>query len=572
MNRNKTVWSLWRQNAETFPDREAIVHWSVGEEPIRWKWFDLINKARSFGRRLYENGIRQGEVCALIIRHNPDFYPLYMGIVAIGAIPAVLAYPNPRLHPDKFKAGLRGMSVHSGLDWILTESELAPQIRSLACEEGTTVRAILTPLENLERLEEPDIPEVAVSADQVCLLQHSSGTTGLQKAVALSHRTVIAHLENLAAAIKLESSDKIVSWLPLYHDMGLISSFHVPLGSNVPLVQMDPFEWVLAPSTLWEVIHEERGAVLWMPNFAFNILADRTREEDIEGFRFDSVRMLINCSEPVRKESIDRFLTRFAAYGIRPESMAASYAMAEVTFAATQTVPGKPPTILAVDRNVLAGGYAVPPNSDSPVRHCVSSGIPIPGCDLQIIDEQGNVLGEDRVGEIQIASESMFTGYRNRPDLTAEVLQKDWYASGDFGFVHDGEYYVIGRKKDLIIVAGKNLYPEDIEDAVSGIAGVLAGRVIAFGYEDIDLGTERVALVAETALTDRSELEKLIREIVETVMALDITLSKVILVVPRWLVKSSAGKPSRSATQARIAGNADNTGILLIQTFGNGGD
>jgi len=572
MNRDKTLWNLWCQNAETCPDREAIVHWSVGEQPIRWKWLDLINKARSFGRRLYENGIQQGQVCALIIRHNPDFYPLYMGIVAIGAIPAVLAYPNPRLHPDKFRAGLRGISVNSGLDWILTESELEPQIRSLACEEGTTVRAILTPLENLDHLEKPDIPEITVSADQVCLLQHSSGTTGLQKAVALSHRTVIAHMENLAAAIKLESHDKIVSWLPLYHDMGLISSFHIPLGFNVPLVQMDPFEWVMAPSTLWEVIHDERGTVLWMPNFAFNILADRTRDDDIEGLRFDTIRMLINCSEPVRQESIDRFLSRFVPYGIRSESMAASYAMAEVTFAATQTVPDKPPMVLTVDRNALANGYVSPPKGESPVRHCVSSGIPIPGCDLQIIDEQGNILGDDQVGEIQIASESIFTGYRNRPDLTAQVLQKGWYASGDFGFVHDEEYYVIGRKKDLIIVAGKNLYPEDIEDAVSGVPGVLPGRVIAFGYDDVDLGTERVAMVAETELTDRSELEKLIRDIVEAVMALDITLSKVYLVVPRWLIKSSAGKPSRSATKARVAGNEDNTGILMVQTFGNGGN
>lgn len=564
----ETLWQIWCKNAAEYPNREAIIHWTVGEQPVRWLWADLIRRARSFGHRLYNKGIRPGDVCALLIRHNPDFYPLYMGIEAIGAIPAVLAYPNPRLHPDKFRAGLRGMSHNSGLDWILTETELEDQVRPLVCEEGTTVRAVLTPLADLEHLETPDIPMIHVAADDICLLQHSSGTTGLQKAVALSHRTVIAHLDNLAAAVHMGQADKVVSWLPLYHDMGLISAFHIPLRKAVTCVHMNTFEWVMAPSTIWEVIAAEKGTVMWLPNFAFNLLADRTRDEDMEGLRLDRLRMVINCSEPVRHDSIEKFLARFAPYGLREESLAASYGAAEVTFIATQTVPGKAPSVIPADRNALAGGRYMPPVPGGPVRHCVSSGIPIPGCDIRVVDEQGNALKDGEVGELQLSSVSIFSGYRNRPDLTAQVLRDGRYLSGDYGFRYHDEFYVIGRKKDIIIVAGKNLYPEDIEDAVGGVPDVLAGRVIAFGYDDNELGTERVAVIAETALRDPDQLDKLSWEIVEAVMALDVTVTKVFLVGPRWLIKSSAGKPSRSTNRARILDTTDARGILLAKTFG----
>lgn len=568
-----TLWNQWCCNANRWPEREAIVHWSIEGDPVRWNWANLISRARYYGHRLYQQGIRRGEVCALIIRHNSDFYPLYMGIVAIGAIPAVLAYPNPRLHPEKFKIGLLGMAAQSGLDWILTEKSLAEQIRSLVLNEQTTIRDVLEPLEELEPVHFSDLPAVTASPQDTCLLQHSSGTTGLQKAVALSHQAVMTHLENYGSSIALGRDDRIVSWLPLYHDMGLIAAFHLPLFFAIPVIQLDPFEWVMAPSILWNVVHEEGASLTWLPNFSYNILADRTRYEDMEGLSLHTLRMLINCSEPIRKESHQKFLDRFTQYGIQPENLSTCYAMAETVFAVTQSLPNQIPTVLSADRNVLSQGRFVPAGADSPVRYCVSSGMVIPGCFIQVRDEKGDCKGDDEVGELFVASESLFEGYRNRPDLTSLVLINGWCATGDYGFMHEGECYIIGRKKDIIIMAGKNIYPEDIEDAASGIKGILPGRVIAFGYYDAELGTERAAIIAETECKEQAALEQLAMQIVEKVMMLDITVSRIYLVIPRWLIKSSSGKPSRSTNRARVLDQAAKTeGILFFQGLHQGGE
>lgn len=562
--KNLTLWNQWQQHARSTPEAEAIVHWTVGNDPYRWTWGRLIGAALRYATRLYAEGVRPGQVCALIIRHNPQFYPIYLGIDALGAIPAVLAYPNPRLHPEKFRQGLEGMARHSGLDWLLTEEALDPLVRPLTLKAENPIRSILFPLqweeavgENGRTMSNVDPMTVRLegcTADPrgPCLLQHSSGTTGLQKAVVLSHRAVIEHIHRLAETIAIRSDDKIVSWLPLYHDMGLIASFHLPLCLGLPSVQLDPFEWVVAPSILLEVISREKATLTWLPNFAYNIMADRVHEEDLAEVRLDSLRMAISCSEPVRQESFEKFLARFAPYGMRAGALAASYAMAETTFAVTQTIPDSPPRKLKASRRELAQGRYQPAQDDHDVRFCVSSGPPITGCTLRVVDDTGKDVADGLAGEILIRSVSMFDGYRNNPEKTAEVLRNGWYHSGDLGFRYDGEYFIIGRTRDIIIVAGKNLYPEDIEDAINGVAGVIPGRVVALGVEDESLGTEQIAVVAETGYTAKNDLKALRQAIVEAGMAIDVTIAYVCLVPPRWLIKSSAGKPSRSANKRRV--------------------
>jgi acyl-CoA synthetase (AMP-forming)/AMP-acid ligase II len=505
---------------------------------------------------LAEHGVQKGDVCALIVRHNPHFYPLYLGVSSLGALPAVLAYPNARLHPDKFRQGLEGMSRRSGLDQILTERALEPMVTPLVAGEGSTIRNILYPLEVLSLPGSSDhaIAEHApVSPDEPCLLQHSSGTTGLQKPVVLSHRAVLEHVQRYAEAIGLNAKDRIVSWLPLYHDMGLIAAFYLPLVSGVPLVQLSPMEWVSAPILLLEAISRERATLCWLPNFAYRFMADRIRDEDIDGLRLDSLRLVVNCSEPVRAESHDGFHKRFARYGIKRESFGACYAMAETTFAATQTPPGKEARRLLLDRAALSRGEVrvLPANEFAGGRWCVSSGQPVPGCALRIVDEQRKDFPPNRVGEIAISSVSLFDGYRNYPEKTAEVLADGWYFSGDYGFIHDGDCYVVGRKKDLIIVAGNNVFPEDVEDAVGAVPGVIAGRVVAFGVDDERLETEVLCVIAETDTQTDSEVKTLRLAILQAGMAIDATISRVYLVPPRWLIKSSSGKPARSTNRDR---------------------
>lgn len=557
----KRLWDVWQHHAETRPDAEAVIHWKADGEPHRWTWARIMEAAVSFAANIRREGIRRGDVCAIVIRHHKDFYPLYMAIDLIGAIPAVLAYPNPRIHPEKFRQGLEGMAHHSGLDWILTEKSLEEAVRPLVLKEGSTVRGILFPLEWPE--EPPGADAVTdmiarlrrdVGPDDPCLLQHSSGTTGLQKAVVLSHSAVLNHVAFYGRSIRVRRDDKIVSWLPLYHDMGLIAAFQLPLACGIPMVQIDPFEWVQAPVMLLKAISREEGTLSWLPNFAYNLLADRVREEDLDGIRLDSIRMLINCSEPVRNESHAKFLRRYSPYGFPPEALAACYAMAETTFAATQTEPGRSARTLVAVRDALARGRYEPhaAGTDRKAKICVSSGAPIPGCVLKVVGEDGEELPDDRVGEIAIRSASLFDGYRNQPEKTAEVLEGGWYSSGDYGFRHEGEYYVIGRKKDIIIVAGQNIAPEDVEDAVNEVPGVLPGRTVAFGVEDPEAGTEQVCVVAETEETTEAGQKALRREIREAGIRINAAIARVYLVPPRWLVKSSAGKLSRKLNRQRV--------------------
>lgn len=562
---SKTLWSRWEYFARTQPMKDAVVHWSATGRNYRWSYGQLLKSANKYSERLKQLGVKKGDVCALIIRHNPQFYPLYLGIVGIGALPAVLAYPNPRLHHEKFQQGLIGMSERSGLNWIFTERELERIIKPLIVYRGKVNSGLFFPLEwefkeniNAKKLEELEEIRNSINENNPTLLQHSSGTTGLQKPIVLSHKAILDHVNNYGKAIQLSDVDIVASWLPLYHDMGLIAAFHLPLASGITTIQINPFEWVLAPSILLDVISKEKATLTWLPNFAYNLMTDKIKEEELENISLVSLRMTINCSEKIRAESQEKFYRKFNKYELSKYSLATMYAMAETTLAVTQSKPEKRATEIMVDRSELSQGFVEITENEKKTIVCVSSGKPIDGCEIKIVNDRREEVSEDRVGEIAVKSISMFQGYRNYPDKTAEVLEDDgWFYTGDLGFIYDDELYVIGRIKDIIIVAGNNIYPEDIEDAVGKIENVIPGRVVAFGEEDEELGTEQISVVAETKLDNEIELRKLSMDIVKAGMSIDVNIHNVYLVPPRWLIKSSSGKPSRKTNKQRIMDNID---------------
>lgn len=559
MKQFKFVWDCWEHHASNTPDAEAIVHWDSLNGHFRWTCGCLYQSAMRIAACLLRHGVCAGDVCALIIRHHKDFYPLYMGISLAGAVPAVLAYPNERLHPEKFLQGLTGIAQTSGLDWVLTEKDLEQTVAPLLASLKTFIKGIFCPLEwaTPEQLSEIDNGTLKEHRRSLCdskpfLLQHSSGTTGLQKAVTLSHHAVLEHVVRYAEAIQMSANDKVVNWLPLYHDMGLIAAFHLPLALGVPSVQIDPFQWVCAPAIFLQAISKERATLAWLPNFAYHFMADRVPDEEMEGVNLSCMRMFINCSEVVRAESHEKFFNRFCKYGIKIETLGACYAMAETTFAVTQTSPGEQAKAIEVDREALAQGKVESPRHESAVRKCVSSGRPVSGCSIKVMDEQGRKLRENEVGRIVIQSVSLFDGYRNQPMKTRAVFQNGWYLSGDIGFCRDGEYFIIGREDDVIVVAGRNIFPEDVEDAVSKVKGVIPGRAVAFGVDNDGTGTQDVWLAAETHCNTQEEKAAFILGIKKAGMDIDVTISSVCLVPPRWLIKSSSGKLSRKTNKERL--------------------
>jgi acyl-CoA synthetase (AMP-forming)/AMP-acid ligase II len=360
------------------------------------------------------------------------------------------------------------------------------------------------------------------------------------------------HVVNLGNGYKLTEKDKIVSWLPLYHDFGLIACFQIPLAYGITTIQINPFEWVLAPVLLLEAITKEKATLTCLPNFAYNVLSEKIHDDELSGISLESLRLIVNAAEPVRHDSHKKFIDKFEKYGLNPLALAVMYGMAEVTLGLTVTDPGKPITELVVDRNELSKGVMKLAGKDSVIRVCVSSGRTLNGCEARIVDDNRNDIADGLVGEVAVKSVSMFDGYRNYPEKTAEVVQNGWYYSGDYGFKYKDEFFIIGRKKDLIIVAGKNIYPEDIEDVVNQVDGVIPGRVISFGEEDENMGTEQIAVVAETRAENDKDKNELRMRILKAGMTMDINIHKVYLVPPRWLIKSSAGKPSRKANKERI--------------------
>jgi fatty-acyl-CoA synthase len=537
--------------------RQAIVYLQTDHEPVIVTRADFRREVLRYADALTNIRVQPRDL--VIIAHTQNLESIYAfwGAMLVGAIPSMFPTLTEKLDPDIYMRGMAELVKLSDVRAVLTTDDFAPTLAAnVGCpvygssELKTSISDSPSPL--MERGLGGEV------ADHVALLQHSSGTTGLQKGVALSHQAVLNQLASYSESIALNDQDVIVSWLPLYHDMGLIAGFLLPLIQGIPLILMSPFDWVAHPAQLFRAIDEYKGTLCWLPNFAYNHCARRIRQRDTEGLSAASMRMFINCSEPVHAESHRLFAERFAGQGVKPEMLTVSYAMAENTFAVTQTPPGEIPRVDIVDRAELENNrQAVPVASDHPRAITkVSCGHAIEGTSVRVIDPEGNVLLDRAVGELVVQSDCMLTEYYKRPDL--QPFKDGWYLTGDMGYRVDGEVYVIGRYKDLIINAGKNVYPQDIEAIANSVSGVHAGRVVAFGVPDEREGTELIAVVAEVRTEDTTERQQIAQAIRQTVARQStVTLNYVHLVDDRWLIKTSSGKIARAANRDKWLSERD---------------
>ena len=530
--------ALWRAEA---PDRPVLhyVHLDGAAETISQAAFRAGVAAQA--ALLHGLGARPGDL--VIIAHDQDLTGIFRFWAALwlGAVPSFFPPLTEKLDPTVYRANMATLVEHSGAKLLLTNDEHLPL---LAETVGCPVVGDSLVAETGGRL-----PAAQSAPANIAFLQHSSGTTGLQKGVALSHAAVLNQLASYSEAIELSAADVVVSWLPLYHDMGLFAGFLLPLFQGVPLVLLSPFAWVRRPALLLEAISRHGGTLCWLPNFAYNHCARRVRAAELEGLSLASMRLFVNCSEPVRAESHEQFLARFAILGVRPEMLAVSYAMAENSFAVTQTRPMEQPAVLALDTPALRERLvAEPAGPNGPATRLVSCGHPIAGSAVRVVDERGQLLPERHVGEILVHSDCMLTGYYHRPDL--QPFQTGWYLTGDRGFLAAGELYVIGRSKDLIINAGKNVYPQDIEAVINKLPGIHPGRVVVFGVPDEREGTELIAVVAETSSEEPAARKRLNQQIRQAVARQTmVTVTYVGLVPPKWLLKTSSGKIARAANR-----------------------
>ena len=537
------------------PDRTAIYLQFSGREDLAITYDQLLRGSSAYACTLAREKIYPGEVVILILEHSEDLIYAFWGTILHGAIPSIMPFLTEKLSPERYRADLSTLVSVTKPAAIITYPQFGDEVR-IAVKEGDSVRSVIT-TDQIEGQTNSHIPSLAGfsrNAKDIVLLQHSSGTTGLQKGVALSHQAVLNQLESYSQCLALNESDVIVSWLPLYHDMGLIAGFIMPVLCGVPLILMSPFDWVRAPYRLLQSISKYRGTLVWLPNFAYNFSAQKIRDRHLEGVDLSSVRALINCSEPVRWESHQTYYERFRDCGLKLEALQTSYAMAENVFCVTQSQLGSIPTVEEVDRELfMVERIARSPLNGRPAMKTMSSGKPMPNVKVRILGDHGREMPERTVGEIAIQSDCMLTGYYNRPDLSEKAFLNGWYLTGDYGYISNGEIFVSGRKKDLIIVGGKNVYPQDLELLTYEVPGVHAGRSVAFGMFDVSQGTEEVVIIAEVESEDSDEQQKIADLIrIHVTKNSAIALRHVKVVGPKWILKTSSGKTARSANKEKF--------------------
>src|SRR5215467_2384832 len=533
------------------PERPFITMWRDEDDIQAVTFGEFTDLAKSHAASFHAKGLGPGDTIILIMPQGIPLMAAFAGAMLLGAVPAILAYPNSKADPAKYSAGLSGVSQNLKARLLVVDDAFpSPLLTYLTLADGAQLvynGSLTLPCADFQP------PDYRHSPDRLAFIQHSAGTTGLQKGVALTHAAVLTQLEHLAAAIEINSRDRIYSWLPLYHDMGLIACYMLPLVSHVPIVMQSPMDWVIRPATMLELISTYRCSLAWIPNFALQFLARRVRQEDRRSFDLSPLRALINCSEPVRNHSMDEFEAAYEPHGLQPNVLQSSYAMAENVFAVTQSeIRSIPRHIWVEGSKLLEKNKAVLVGKDEGTCF-VSSGRCLPNNKVRIVSSDGRELLDYEVGEIVIQSDSLFDGYHNRPDLSATVVKDGWYWTGDLGFFGDGELYVIGRRKDLIIVAGKNIYPQDIEEIVSRHPAIHDGPVVATGLYNEERGTEDIVVAAELengVRTDVKEIERNIRDAI--VSELDVAPRAVFLKPPAWIVKSTAGKPARSTTRDKL--------------------
>jgi len=522
-------------------------------QPITYA--DLAGAAGRIAAGLQGLGVRPGSAVALMLPTGPDYFFYFFGILAAGGIPVPIYPPaRPRQVEDHLRRHARILD-NAGALYLVT----LPQGRTVARllkAQVPCLKGVLTP-EDLLHAPSGSAgapPDASAAGGAIALLQYTSGSTGDPKGVILTHADLLANIRAMGEAAQVTPGDCFVSWLPLYHDMGLIGAWLGSLYYGIPLVSLSPLAFLARPLRWLKAIHDHRGTLSAAPNFAYELCLKRIGDQDLAGLDLRSWRRAFNGAEPVSPQTLRRFAERFAPCGLSPDALAPVYGLAEAGVGLAFPPPGRGPRIDCIDRSRFAAtGHALAVPCDDPLAMpVVGCGYPLPGYRVRVVDAAGNVLPERHEGLLQFQGPSATQGYYRNPAATERLIRDGWHDTGDRAYLAGGEIHLTGRVKDLIIRGGRNLYPYELEQAVGELPGIRKGCVAAFAAADPASGSERLVLVAETRQRDprrRSALERAVRE--RAADLLDLPPDEVLLAPPGAVLKTSSGKVQRAATRER---------------------
>ncbi|MCW8918893.1 MAG: AMP-binding protein [Gammaproteobacteria bacterium] len=529
------------------PERVHIRILGEEGEPDTLTYRELWESAMNMAAALQRRGLQTGETVAIMLPTSREYFFSFLAILLAGAIPVPIYPPARRSQLEDHLQRHSGILNNCQASTLITVSE-AKMIGQLLKSQVLSLRDITTFSDLLSQPGEYRRP--VVGPDDIAFLQYTSGSTGNPKGVVLSHANLLANIRAMGEAIEVDSSDVFVSWLPLYHDMGLIGAWLGSMYFAISFVVMSPLTFLTRPQRWLQAIHHYRGTLSASPNFGYELVLKRVSDEMLKGIDLGRWRCAFNGAEPVSPDTIRRFTRRLAPAGFRAEAMMPVYGLAEssvgLVFPPLKTVP----RIDHVQREVFTHtGYAREADpSDSSALRFVTCGQPLPGHSIRIVDSDGNLLSERHEGALQFQGPSSTSGYYRNPEATQQLYKGKWLNTGDLAYLADGYLFVTGRSKDLIIRAGRNIYPQEVEEVVSNIEGVRKGCVVTFGTVEPHTGTERLVLIAETREQDegaRQAIEKEITAVANDLIGLPP--DEVILAPPQTVLKTSSGKIRRSA-------------------------
>ncbi len=510
----------------------------------------LDRAARALAQGLLDRGIEPGERVAIMLPTGRAFFETFFGALLAGAVPVPIYPPFRRAQIAEHLRRQAGVLRNAEAALLVTD-DATGRFGALLSGLVTSLRGVSTAVD-LTAKGTPIAAAFPATPSDTALIQYTSGSTGDPKGVVLSHANLLANIRAMGAVMQAESSDVFVSWLPLYHDMGLIGAWLGSLYYAVPAMIMSPLSFIADPSRWLWAIHNHRATLSAAPNFAFELCLKRVTDDDIKGLDLGSLRMVVNGAEPVSPSTIVRFTERFQPYGFAPQAMAPVYGLAENSVGLAFPPPGRAPIIDRVNRGPLSEqGVARPARSDDRnVAEFVACGQPLPGHQIRIVDDTGRELPERRQGRLEFKGPSATAGYFRSPEKNRTLFRGDWLDSGDLAYIADGDIHLTGRIKDVIIRAGRNIYPHELEECVGNVEGVRKGCVAVIAATDVETGTEKLVVVAETRVTDNAMREDLKKRILSAAGSiLELPPEEIVLVAPHAVPKTSSGKIRRATTR-----------------------
>ncbi len=538
------------------PDRLAIHFRNLTPEGLqdqRLTYGELWQRASAFSAAL--GALPIGRHVMIVMPLGTRLLAAHLGVQLHGCAASIFTHPSEKIRVDIYGRNLQHAITTLRPDAVIVAREFLAPVRE-ALADGALLTVVAEDVPEQSGAEAGQWHEIASNA--TAIIQYSSGSTGLQKCVALSHEMVIGQCDSYGRFIGLDRDHDIVcSWLPLYHDMGLFTSWLVPLIEGVPVSMIDPFEWVKQPGSILRLITEMQGTLCWQPNFAFRLLATRLGSDELDGLDLSTMRGFTNCSEPVSARTMRDFHAAFRHLGVSESALWTCYAMAENAFAVTASGgPAEAPRSIRVDAEEYGRGRAQQDGSGG--LDLVSCGTPIPGCRVRVVDAQRREVAPAEIGEIALRSPYMLREYIRSPELTRQVIDADgWYYSGDLGFLLDGRLYVTGRKKDLLIVGGRNFYPQDIEEICGRCDGAIPGRAVAFGAEDAALGTQKIIVLVESRAESAEEKSRIAAAVRQRVFEeLDCPVADVRIVPYMWSAQDFVGQDRAHAQPREVSAGA----------------